>query len=192
MGLIVYQVEDSLDFVLPSRSVDLVISSVPIDVLADRLNDLFLWVESCIKPDGVFIIDCPSIYHDWNYNLNRYTVGIFENRVKTFLKSRFSLALYDVYCKGDLQSLYFYSAREIPSLDKLDYRKCTEREMAHSCEFDHLMISELIKLYSEKGYTVLDPFCGIGVVPRMAHRLGRDGIGMDRRCPFTNELPEDL
>ena len=60
--------------------------------------------------------------------------------------------------------------------------------MKHECEFDDVLITELIEKYSEPNDVVLDPFCGTGLVPRIAHKLGRTGIGIDLRCPYTNEL----
>ena len=37
----------------------------------------------------------------------------------------------------------------------------------------------LIKIASKKGETILDPFCGIGIIPLEADLLGRIGIGID-------------
>lgn len=37
----------------------------------------------------------------------------------------------------------------------------------------------LIRMFSVKGDTVLDPFCGTGIVAKMASELGRNGIGYD-------------
>lgn len=37
----------------------------------------------------------------------------------------------------------------------------------------------LVKLFSEKGQTILDPFCGIGTVPLEANLQGRQSIGID-------------
>jgi len=39
--------------------------------------------------------------------------------------------------------------------------------------------SDMIRIYSKKGDLVYDPMCGSGVVPRMATRLGRIGVGHD-------------
>ena len=72
--------------------------------------------------------------------------------------------------------------------DSISIRPPAERNMRHRCEYDAVYVQYLIERFSEPGDTVLDPFCGTGTVPRTAYQLGREGIGIDRRCPFTNKL----
>ena len=51
----------------------------------------------------------------------------------------------------------------------------------HRREFDKHLIGDLIAQYSKPKDTVLDFFCGTAGVPIMASRLGRLGIGVDKR-----------
>jgi DNA modification methylase len=37
----------------------------------------------------------------------------------------------------------------------------------------------LIDWWSERGETILDPFCGSGTIPLAAERMQRDGIGIE-------------
>ena len=187
--VVVYQRHDTLDVFLDKGSVNLIISSVPLDILSDRIDVFFRWCDYCLAPGGVIIVDAPSIYHTHNYSLNRYSVDLKKNGFPFRLE--FSYALYDFYKKGDVQGLYFYCESELETLFKIPYKKWNEREMIHPCEFDHLLIEFLIERYSKEGDVVLDPFCGAGTVPKIAYRMGRNGIGVDRRCPFTNQLPDE-
>ena len=41
------------------------------------------------------------------------------------------------------------------------------------------VVSEYIRHYTQEGDIVLDPFCGSGVTPIEAIKLGRKGIGID-------------
>lgn len=181
----IYQA-DTFDVSLPEVA-NLVIASPPLGILRGDLHQLFKWVEASLSPQGVFILECPAMYNAHNHNLNRYTVALTEERVDCSLKSRFSVPLYDFYREGGIDSLYFYSQVDLESFTDIAYRKCTQREMAHRCEFDPTLIKNLIERFTVPGQTVLDPFCGTGTVPRVARKLGRKGIGIDRRCPYTNE-----
>lgn len=53
------------------------------------------------------------------------------------------------------------------------------RHTGHPAKLHHYLAQELIKDYSEKGALVLDPFAGIGTVPREALGLGRLGVGIE-------------
>ena len=185
----IYQA-DTFDLNLP-EPVDLVITSPPMCILRGDLHKLFKWVEQSLSPEGIFILECPAMYNEHNHNLNRYTVSLIEGQTDCSLKSRFALPLYDFYQQGGIDSLYFYSRISLERLTSIDYRKCDERKMAHRCEFDATLIGNLIKKFSQLGQTVLDPFCRTGTVPRVAHQLKRKGIGIDKRCPYTNEDPSN-
>ena len=181
----IYQA-DTFNVSLPD-AVDLVITSPPLSILRGDLYKLFRWVETSLSPAGVFILECPALYNAHNYNLNRHTVALIEEKGCCSLRPRFTVPLYDFYREGGIDSLYIYSRADLEPLADIDYRKCYEREMAHRCEFDAVLVSNLIERFSEKSQTVLDPFCGTGIVPRTAHKLDRKGIGIDKRCPYTNE-----
>lgn len=85
--------------------------------------------------------------------------------------------------------LPFYDIRETDVLntstakDNLDER--------HMCPLALGLIARLIKLYTNEGETVLDPFDGIGSTVHEAIRLGRRGIGVElkpsyHRCAVKN------
>ena len=49
----------------------------------------------------------------------------------------------------------------------------------HPHEKPKSLIERLIRLHSNPGDTIFDPFCGSGVIPKMADKLGRCGTGWD-------------
>ena len=183
----IIQTSDSLQHEIQAGSVDLLITSPSNALLAERTQELFAWAARCLSPDGIFIVEATGMFNDYNHAINRMTVAITEKRVASELTPRGFLPFYDLYKDGGFETYYFYSPNEIELPKGLPYRKYNEREMSHLCEFDSLLISELIRRFSNDGETVLDPFCGTGIVPRQAFVLGRNGIGIDRRCPFTNK-----
>ena len=179
--LTVYQTENTFEIALPPDSVALVISSPPLDILVENAKGLFDWFDACVAPDGLLLLDMPGQY-------NRYTVTMWEGERKSAWHFQWGIAFHDFYQEGDTQSLCAYRRSDLPKPCEIPYRRCTEREMAHQCEYDPVYVEKLIEKFSSPGDTVLDPFCGTGTVPRTAHQLGRNGIGIDRRCPFTNKL----
>ena len=184
--LTIYQ-SDIFEVCLARRSVDLVITSPPRHILKDYIEQLLRWIDWCISPEGVVVIDSPGLYNDQNQRLHRFNNNLLENK-ELSLEYRYCLALYDLYQVGEMMGVYFYSAQAIDPIKEIPYRKSNERVMQHRCEFDEVYVQSLIERFSDCGDTVLDPFCGTGTVPRIAHKLKREAIGIDKRCPFTNEI----
>ena len=177
--LTIYQITDALKCEISAGSVDLVISSVPVYILDDPF-ELFEWFDRCVAPAGVLLLDVPGQY-------NQYTIKMWEGERKSAWTFQWGMAFHDFYQQGDTQSLCAYGRHHVPKPVEIACRRCTEREMAHQCEYDAIYVENLIKQFSEPGDTVLDPFCGTGTVPRVAYQLGRNAMGIDRRCPFTNK-----
>ena len=179
--LTVYQTQDTFDVILPPASVNLVVSSPPLDILAENAKGMFDWFDACVEPLGILLLDMPGQY-------NGYTIKMWEGERKSAWQFQWGFAFHDFYQAGDTQSLCAYRRCDLPKPTEIPYRRCTERDMKHRCEYDAVYIESLIEQFSNPGETVLDPFCGTGTVPRTAYRLERNGIGIDRRCPFTNKL----
>ena len=182
-NLIAYQVQDTFKMDLPPNSVDLVISSPPLDILAERPVALFEWLDRCVSDDGVLLLDTLGQY-------NKYTIGMWEGERKTSWHFQWGMAFHNFYQTGDTQSVCAYAKNRgtMQRPDSIPIRPPAERNMRHRCEYDAVYVEFLIGQYSNQGETVLDPFCGTGTVPCTAYQLGRNGIGIDRRCPFTNTL----
>ena len=181
--VVVYQTSDALKIDLEPSSVDLVISSPPLDILLNRPIALFEWLDRIVSDDGVLLLDTLGQY-------NQYTIGLWEGERKTSWHFQWGMAFHNFYQNGDTQSVCAYAKERaiLKRPDSISIRPPAERNMRHRCEYDGVYVQSLIDRFSEPGDTVLDPFCGTGTVPRMANRMGRKGIGIDRRCPFTNKL----
>jgi len=54
-----------------------------------------------------------------------------------------------------------------------------ERARWHPCQLPEALLERIIRLSSNPGELVFDPFLGSGATCRVAHRLGRDWLGLD-------------
>jgi DNA modification methylase len=54
----------------------------------------------------------------------------------------------------------------------------------HVCPFSLPLVNRLIRLYSNPGDVVLDPFCGVGSVLQEGIRLNRFVIGMELKREY--------
>jgi site-specific DNA-methyltransferase (adenine-specific) len=70
------------------------------------------------------------------------------------------------------------------------------RTIEHPCPYPEEIPYRLIQLYSYRGDVVLDPFVGSGQTTKVAHQLGRVGIGYDIQEKYvemsTRRLEEPL
>lgn len=62
----------------------------------------------------------------------------------------------------------------------------------HPATFSTELVSRLIKLYSIKGDTVLDPFCGTGTALKIAKELERNAIGYEINLEYIKPFIESL
>ncbi len=163
---------------------DLVITSPSLVTLIESAAELFAWVDRHVTPDGFFVLDTPCGY-------GAHTLTLWEAERSTTWHQVAGRLFEDMYIRGDTQYLQVYCRHraekawgllpDSPRMSELAYNRCYEREMSHRCEFDSLLIGQLIEKFTKIGDCVLDPFCGTGTVPKVAERLGRIGIGIDRR-----------
>lgn len=165
--------------VLEQNSVDLVITSVPMEILEDACGGLFQAFSYVTKPSGIVIID--NMPDD------------MDRRVTQMIRSsnRMSWRLHNYHFVHQMfpglhQGLWVFAKdrRERVCYNE-DFKTSRTRPMNHRTEFCHTLIQDLIKVYSQEGYVVLDPFCGTGTVPGEAHFMARHGIGCDLR-PIEN------
>ena len=173
--MIIYQ--DDYTKVSLQSPVSLLISSVPRDILLAP-TEFYQWMDQVMGSHGVVFIDMPSE--------SRYVNAL--SRVLRFWKLQWDTELSDFYHHGNCQRLACLSKYPVSKPSQIPYRASSEREMQHPCEFDSILIAFLIGTFSAEGDIVLDPFCGTGTVPRTARDLNRIGIGIDKRCPYSNEL----
>jgi len=55
-----------------------------------------------------------------------------------------------------------------------------QRNGRHECEFPEMLAERVIRLFSDPGNVVLDPFVGSGTTTKIARKLKREYIGIDR------------
>ncbi|CBE68393.1 MAG: site-specific DNA-methyltransferase [Candidatus Methylomirabilis oxygeniifera] len=63
--------------------------------------------------------------------------------------------------------------------------RSVQRNGRHECEFPEMLAERVIRLFSDPGDVVIDPFVGSGTTTRMAHKLKRKYIGIDRLKKYT-------
>ncbi len=54
-----------------------------------------------------------------------------------------------------------------------------EREGFHGCQMPEQLLGRIVRVSSNPGDLVLDPFAGTGTTPAVAHKLGRDWLGYE-------------
>lgn len=181
MKLTVYQSDyRKVNLLIPAS---LLISSVPLDMLLYDVEELFQWIDKNLMPSGVALIDMPG-------QENTYRLSVERGAAKLDWRCKWHTGFRNFYHRDDHQYLMAFAKKDVyvEKPDKIPYRRCSEREMQHKCEFDSVFVRYLVENFSEPNDVILDPFCGTGMVPRTARNLNRHGIGIDQRCPFTNEL----
>jgi site-specific DNA-methyltransferase (adenine-specific) len=68
--------------------------------------------------------------------------------------------------------------------------ECSNR--SHSAAFPEALPEWFIKLFTQEGDTVLDPFMGSGTTIRVAKRLGRDAIGIEIQPAYVAAVRNEL
>ena len=85
------------------------------------------------------------------------------------------------YLRADYEDLrrYFSVTPDVPYTDVWDFPTVAPRPGKHPCEKPESLIEHIITTSSREGAMVADFFCGSGVVPAVAERLGRKWIASD-------------
>jgi DNA modification methylase len=84
----------------------------------------------------------------------------------------------------------WYGIRETDTLSAAEGRDADDEK--HICPLQLGTIERCIKLWSNPGETVLDPFAGIGSVPYMAVKLGRFGLGIELKPSYYRAAARNL
>ncbi|OHB55285.1 MAG: hypothetical protein A2Y07_11015 [Planctomycetes bacterium GWF2_50_10] len=67
-----------------------------------------------------------------------------------------------------------------------------ERTEFHPCQMPESLLARIIRVSSDKGNTVLDPFSGSGTTPVVASKLGRNYVGIEISSNYVHESTKRL
>lgn len=70
----------------------------------------------------------------------------------------------------------------------LNTTQSRRRQQMHVCPLQLDIVERLIQRYSNPGDIVLDPFAGIGTVPKMAIDMGRYGMGIELSTDYYRDF----
>lgn len=98
---------------------------------------------------------------------------------------------------GNLPSSFFYEPPASPIdlvwdnivyMRTLNSNQSQRREANHICPLPFDIVERVIKLYSNPGDVVLDPFAGLGTVPSLAIKHGRYGHGVELNPAYYDAM----
>lgn len=72
------------------------------------------------------------------------------------------------------------------------YTDLVEEPSGHQWQKPISLMERLVKIYTEKGDTVLDPFCGSGRTLQACRNLGRSSIGIDINKKWVKYCKENV
>ena len=179
--LVAYQANYQ-DVMLPIPA-SLLVSSIPLDILSDvsTCETFWEWATRNMTAYGVAVLDMPA----------RMLTTVLDAAYGRQWRFQFKVNVPAMYSEdtSQLLAVFAYGPALLAKPGSLRYRQYTQRDMRHPCEFDAVLVRQIVLGFSERGAVVVDPFCGTGTVPRIARETGRSGVGIDIRCPYTNEAP---
>ena len=169
---------------LKFEPVNLVITSPSRRIIAESLDLMFEKIIDLMADTGYILLDIPKGYE-------RTLIELYDSTYKRNWEPLFFYLVDDMY-PNKQQVLQVITKRGNNKLQTIEGEfglkslKANPENRLHRCEFDKDLIRRLVEAYSKEASVVLDPFCGTGMVPRVAHELKRTGIGIDIRKQEVN------
>lgn len=133
-----------------------------------------------------------------NYNCKYTAWGSWKSPSNPYLK--YTWEFLEIFCKGDLKhpgeseniditaeefKKWVYAKWDIPPESNM-------KKFGHPAMFPEQLAERVIKLFSFKGDTVLDPFNGVGTTTFIAKKLGRNFVGIDVSEQYCRTAEERL
>ena len=133
-----------------------------------------------------------------NYNCKYTAWGSWKSPSSPYLK--YTWEFLEVFCKGDLRKTGDSANADI---DAESFKQwvvakwsiAPERKMrayGHPAMFPEELARRVLLLFSFRGDTVLDPFCGVGTTCLAARRHGRSFLGVDVSKTYCKTARERL
>lgn len=88
------------------------------------------------------------------------------------------------FCVEPAKSLTHWVWDDIVFMRTLNSNQSASREQNHICPLPFDIVERVLRLYSDPGDLVLDPFMGLGTVPMKAIELGRRGYGVELKPEY--------
>lgn len=133
-----------------------------------------------------------------NYNCKYTAWGSWKSPSSPYLK--YTWEFVEVFCKGSLKATgdkvnADISAEEFKQWVNARWSIAPERQMdkyGHPAMFPEALAERVMKLFSFQGDFVLDPFVGVGTVPVVARRTGRNYLGIDVSAEYCETAERRL
>ena len=77
---------------------------------------------------------------------------------------------------------------DVNRMRTLNSEQIRNRRQMHVCPLQLDIVERLINRYSNPGETIYDPFAGIGTVPYMAVKMGREGMGTELNADYFKDM----
>lgn len=187
--------------------------SLPFDVYLNKLDKIFTECIRVIVPGGHLIIQIANTGRQPYTPLTDYITMMLVNKIdmrgeiiwdkqnmtsatawgswlsanKPSLRDTHEYIL--VFRKGNADRI---GESDITKEEFMEYTKAIWKitpetnDVNHPAPFPKSLAARVVKLYSFKGETVLDPFCGSGTTCEVAKKLGRNFIGIDISKRYCN------
>ena len=133
-----------------------------------------------------------------NYNCKYTAWGSWKSASNPYLK--YTWEFIELFCKGALKK---DSSRGRDDISADEFKKwvvakwsiAPERNMktyGHPAMFPEELVQRILKLFSFKGDTILDPFNGVGTTTFVARRLDRHYLGIDVSQEYTDRAQQRM
>lgn len=90
------------------------------------------------------------------------------------------------------RKIAYWTGKETVLPDNVLYGSPVAHNTGHSAAYPEWLPEWFIKLFTDEGDVVLDPFVGSGTTLRVAQRMGRQGIGVEILHDVAADLAVDL
>lgn len=138
------------------------------------------------------------IWEKNNYNCKYTAWGSWKSPSSPYLK--YTWEFLEIYCKGTLKKEGTIENIDITSEEFKEWvvakwSIAPERDMkkyGHPAMFPEKLVERVVKLFSFKGDTILDPFNGLGTTTLVANKLDRNYVGIDISQEYCNKAKERM
>lgn len=166
---------------IEENSIDFILTDPPYpEEYLDLWSDLSAFANRVLKPSGFMAcysgqLHLPEALNNISRELIYYwTMCLYHTGATQIVNGR------NMMCRW--KPIFIMQKPPFKMLSNVfqDYVISENREKsAHEWQQSESGATNLLELFTKPGDTVLDPFCGAGTFPYIAHKLGREAIGIE-------------